>query len=78
MAYTGPQGLFIFSAGCLLVFALVIALRRRAHVLPVHDETEPFRAVSNLATPMALELDPRTESEHPPADEEPPAADKAA
>jgi MFS family permease len=65
MDVAGPQGLFIFSSLCLMVFALAIALRRRRHVLPVHDETGPFRAVAETITPMALELDPRTESEPP-------------
>jgi hypothetical protein len=29
-------------------------------VLPVHDETEPFR-ITDVLTPAALEMDPRTE-----------------
>ncbi|MDT8427452.1 MAG: MFS transporter [Pseudomonadales bacterium] len=63
MELAGPQGLFVFSAVCLLVFALAIAARRRIHVLPIQDETEPFRPVTETLTPVALELDPRTESE---------------
>ncbi len=63
MVITGPQGLFLFSLLCLVIFALLIALRRRVHVLPVHDETGPFRAAVETITPMALELDPRTEAE---------------
>jgi len=61
MQWFGPSGLFIFSAFCLGGFAFAIAARRRVHVLPVHDETEPFRAVADATTPMSLELDPRNE-----------------
>ncbi len=64
MAVTGPEGLFWFSALCLLVFALATALRRRTHVLAAPAVSEPFRAVAETVTPMALELDPRTEAEH--------------
>ena len=38
--------------------------RRRNHVLPVRDETEPFRLVSDSVTPVAMEMDPRTEEGH--------------
>ncbi len=61
MQWFGPSGLFIFSVICLGGFAFAIAARRRVHVLPVHDETEPFRAVAGVTTPMSLELDPRNE-----------------
>jgi len=61
MHWFGPRGLFVFSLICLAGFALVIVARRRIHVLPVHDETEPFRAVAAVGTPMAFELDPRNE-----------------
>ena len=64
MYWFGPNGLFVFSAICLSGFVAVLAARRRIHVLPVLDETEPFRAVVPTTTPMSLELDPRTE-EHP-------------
>ncbi|MCP5358384.1 MAG: MFS transporter [Pseudomonadales bacterium] len=57
----GPAGLYVFAALCLSIFALTLAARRRVHVLPVHDETGPFRAVADTATPMAFELDPRNE-----------------
>ena len=61
MQWFGPRGLFLFSLVCLVGFAFAIMARRRIHVLPVHDETEPFRAVASVGTPMALELDPRNE-----------------
>ncbi len=64
MQWFGPSGLFVFSTVCLAGLAVTLAARRRIHVLPVHDETEPFRAVVPNTTPMSLELDPRTE-EHP-------------
>lgn len=60
MSVFGPGGMFIFSALCLAGFAMALAVRRRINVLPVHDETGPFRAVAETTTPMALELDPRT------------------
>jgi hypothetical protein len=64
MYWFGPSGLFVFSTLCLTGFAAILTVRRRIHVLPLLDETEPFRAVAPTATPMALELDPRTD-EHP-------------
>lgn len=66
MQWLGPAGLFVFATLCLSVYALSIALRRRVHVLPVHDETEPFHVVTDAATPMAFELDPRHEDAPPP------------
>lgn len=77
MQWFGPRGLFIFSLACLSGFALAIAARRRVHVLPVHDETEAFRAVAAATTPMALELDPRNE-ELPEEDEGGLAAEEGA
>src|SRR5690606_16548572 len=53
MVLAGPSGLFAFSALCLVIFAVATALRRHTHVLPVHDETEPFRPVVETVTPMA-------------------------
>lgn len=60
MSVFGPGGMFIFAAVCLAGFAAAVAVRRRINVLPVHDETGPFRVVAETTTPMALELDPRT------------------
>lgn len=57
----GPAGLYVFAALCLSLLAMALLARRRVHVLPVHDETGPFRAVVDTATPMAFELDPRNE-----------------
>src|SRR5690606_42080303 len=42
-------------------FAAGIAVRRRTHVLPVHDETGPFQPIS-VTSPALFELDPRTEA----------------
>ena len=60
MLLLGPSGLFVFSAVCLLGFTLGISIRRKSHVLPVVDETEPFVPVS-VTSPVIFELDPRTE-----------------
>lgn len=60
MALLGPGGLYVFAALCLAGFALGIAVRRRTHVLPVHDETGPFQPIS-VTSPALFELDPRTE-----------------
>lgn len=64
MQWFGPNGLFVFSTLCLTGFAATLTARRRLHVLPMLDETEPFRVVAPTTTPMSFELDPRTE-EHP-------------
>lgn len=62
MEWTGPASLFVFMAVCLTGFAGVISFRRRAHVLPVREESEtPFHVISETS-PVALELDPRTET----------------
>ncbi len=59
----GPSGLFVFFALCLVAFMAMIFWRRRAHVLPVRDPTEaPFQVIADTS-PVALELDPRTESD---------------
>lgn len=60
MGLMGPSGLFAYAAACMFLFAMAIAARRKTHVLPLHDETEPFRAVGDMTTPAAYELDPRT------------------
>ncbi len=72
----GAQGLFAFCAVCLVAFAVGIFRRRQTHVVPLVDETEPFRLVSDTATTVAMEMDPRSEeghlSEYEPEDEEQP------
>jgi MFS family permease len=60
MALLGPAGLFAFSAVCLLGFTLGISIRRKSHVVPIVDATEPFVPVS-VTSPVIFELDPRTE-----------------
>lgn len=62
MTWMGPAGLFVFAAICLAVFAVVITLRRRTHVRPVYDESEASFHVIPGTSPVALELDPRTET----------------
>lgn len=61
MALLGPGGLYAFAALCLAGFAAGIAVRRRTHVLPVHDETGPFQPIS-VTSPALFELDPRTDA----------------
>ncbi len=65
MSLIGPPGLFLFSALVLAIFAIGISIRRRTHVLPVHDETGPFHLISGQGTAVAFELDPRVEEEAP-------------
>jgi MFS family permease len=60
MSIVGPQGLFWYSAACLFIFAAAIAVRRRTHVLPLHEDNEPFHATPDMATPAAYEMDPRS------------------
>ena len=73
MLLLGPSGLFVFSAVCLLGFTLGISIRRKSHVLPVVDETEPFVPVS-VTSPVIFELDPRTEETEIAPDLEPSAS----
>lgn len=62
MMWWGPASLFTFFAICLVLFAGAISMRRRSHVLPVREESEtPFHVISGTS-PVALELDPRTEA----------------
>ncbi|AKH70002.1 arabinose efflux permease family protein [Spongiibacter sp. IMCC21906] len=60
MSLFGPGGLFLYSGSCLLLFAFGISRRRKSHVLPVVDETEPFIPMA-ATSPAAFEMDPRTE-----------------
>jgi len=60
MATLGPRGLFAFAALCLVGLTLGISIRRRTHVKPVVDETEPFRPLTDTS-PALFEMDPRTE-----------------
>lgn len=77
MAWIGPAGLFTFAAVSLVLFAGVIAVRRRVHVLPVHEESEAAFQVASATSPVALEMDPRTDVEtaHEVVDETPPKED---
>ncbi|MFA5631415.1 MAG: MFS transporter [Porticoccaceae bacterium] len=60
MDYLGPVGLFIYASLSLVVFAVAVAIRRQQHVVPMIDETGPFRAAADTS-PAVFALDPRTE-----------------
>ena len=63
MKYLGAVGLFIYSALCLVCFSVAVAVRRQQHVVPLLDETEPFRAAADTS-PAVFVLDPRTDAEY--------------
>jgi MFS family permease len=79
MALFGPAGLFAFSAVCLLGFTIGVSIRRKSHVVPILDATEPFVPVS-VTSPVIFELDPRhgdgEESEFLATQGSPPVADQ--
>ncbi len=60
MQVIGPRGLFIYAALCLGLLTFAIAIRRQQRVVPILEETEPFRAMADTS-PAAFALDPRTE-----------------
>jgi MFS family permease len=63
MVSIGPGGLFLFSSVALTVLAISIARRRRIRAVPMVDESEqPFVPIADM-TPIALDLDPRTEGD---------------
>lgn len=62
MQLLGPKNLFTFFALCLVAFAGIISFRRRSHVLPLREESETPFHVTPETSPVALELDPRTET----------------
>ena len=46
----------------LLLFAVIVTLRRRSHVLPDTSDSHPtFQPSAGITTLAALEIDPRTE-----------------
>lgn len=57
----GAPGLFVFSAICMLAYAIAIAIRRSTHSLPADTPSEPFRATAETITPAVYEMDPRSE-----------------
>jgi MFS family permease len=63
MRYMGAPGLFAFTGVCLFISFLLISIRRRTHVLPAEEKTEPFRAAADTTTPVVFEMDPRTQAE---------------
>ena len=56
----GPLGFYVFIATCLSVLAVATAVRSQHHVLEPIEVNEPFRAVTDMVTPTAYEMDPRT------------------
>ncbi|GGP47146.1 MFS transporter [Shewanella algicola] len=64
MGLIGAQGLYAFTGICLATFFVIVLLRRRSHTIPSTLETkESFRAVTDMASPTAYEMDPRTEAD---------------
>lgn len=64
MGLLGAQGLYAFTGICLTTFFVIVLLRRRSHTIPSTLETkESFRAVTDMASPTAYEMDPRTEAD---------------
>lgn len=61
MGLLGGGGLFLFAGVVLALLALGVLQRRQTHYLPILDETVPFRAMADVTTPAALEMDPRAE-----------------
>ncbi len=76
MAWLGAEGLFLFAGVVLILLSVGVVRRRRTHYLPVLDETVPFRAVAEITTPAALEMDPRLEAAAIPEPEPPTAQDE--
>lgn len=56
----GPAGLFVYTIVCLLVLTVTIAIRRQQNIIPIIDETEPFRPIGDTS-PAAFAMDPRTD-----------------
>ncbi|MEL0629116.1 MFS transporter [Psychromonas aquatilis] len=62
MGLMGSDGLYAFTAVCLLLFFIIVLFRRRSHIQPsIIEEKEEFRTVTDMAGPTAYEMDPRTE-----------------
>jgi MFS family permease len=64
MGLMGANGLYAFTTACLIIFFVIVLLRRNSHVLPDNLENkDSFHPVSDMATTVAYEMDPRTEEE---------------
>ncbi|MDC8831442.1 MFS transporter [Alteromonas gilva] len=62
MSIMGAQGLYAYMTFFLALFAVIVLFRRRTHVLPdTADDHQTFQPSAGITTPMALEIDPRTE-----------------
>jgi MFS family permease len=75
MTLMGAAGLYAFAAVCLAAFAVITLVRWQSHSLVVPEEGhEHFRAVADMTTPTAYEMDPRTEEEDEPSEQKDEAA----
>lgn len=64
MGLVGGIGLYVFISACLVIFFIIVLIRRRSHIIPPNLETkDSFRAVTEMSGPAAYEMDPRTEIE---------------
>ncbi len=62
MKFMGPDGLYAFTSGSLIIFFIIVLFRRRSHIPPsTLEEKEEFRTVTDMTGPAAYEMDPRTE-----------------
>ena len=61
MQYYGPAGLYIYMAGCAILFSVVVILRRHKHELPVTEHVEGYQVIPNMTAPTLFGLDPRNE-----------------
>jgi hypothetical protein len=53
---------FVYMATMFAMFTGILIMRRQAHVLPVvAEDHETFQAVAGLTTPVAFNMDPRSD-----------------
>lgn len=64
MDLLGAAGLYVFSGLCMLIFLIMIIIRRHQHVLTLTEEDkESFRVTAELTSPVVYEIDPRGDNE---------------
>ena len=62
MGIMGAKGLYAYMTFFLSLFAVIVIVRRRSHVLPDTSDSHPtFQPSAGITTPAAFEIDPRTE-----------------
>lgn len=62
MSLLDAKGFYVYMAICLILFSLIISIRRTSHALPnIPESNEAFRPVADMTTPLAYEMDPRNE-----------------